>query len=77
MGVHNNITHDSFPPQGTWVGRKVWVCYHYDTAHTHEGEIVREDVDAPGTMIIRVTVPGEPDRYLLATECQYSLERPH
>ena len=74
MGMHPNISHDRFPKQGRWIGRKVTVCYNYDTSQPHSGEIVRQDAEEPGKMIIRVDVEGEAARYILSTECMYSLD---
>lgn len=73
MGSAPNISHDRFPKQGSWLGREVLVCYNYDSSHQHQGFIVRVDAEEPGSMILRVIVPGEPDRYLRSTECMYSL----
>lgn len=71
MGVHENIDIDKFPEQGTWLGRKVEVCFNYDTSKIVIGKIVREDIDSPGRMIIAL----DDGRFILSTECQYSLIR--
>lgn len=76
MGCVENITLDQFPKQRDWVGRRVTVCFHYDTSKTIGGEIVRDDMESPngddssGITIIRL----DDGRHVLATECQYSLE---
>ena len=70
MGVIKTITFDSFPKQNTGsfgVGTKVSVCYHYDTNKTHEGTIVRADVEEPFETIIKL----DNGRFLRSTECQY------
>ena len=77
MGIVKNISMDSFPKQGNFLGRKVEVCFHYDTSRTIKGTIVRDDSEEPYVTIIQL----EQDEYMnyvkgpyvLATECQYSL----
>ena len=69
MGVVANIKHDSFPPQGSHLGKRVNVVLHYDTDHIVQGVCVRDDADEPGTTIFQL----DDGRYVLATECQYSL----
>lgn len=70
MGCHINITADRYPGQGARLGRKVKVCYHYDTSKRHNGVIVRDDAEEPYVSIIKT----DDGRYLLTTECQYSLK---
>jgi len=67
MGVVKGINFENYPEQGNWVGRKVKVCYEYDSSKGHLGVIVREDIEEPGRMIIKL----DDGRYLLSTECQY------
>jgi len=69
MGYIKNISFDKFPKQGTWLGKKVKVYYHYDTTKSHDGVIVRDDNENPGQTIIHI--PSE-NRFVLATEVQYS-----
>lgn len=69
MGVHKNIGFDKFPEQGAYLGRSVTVCFNYDTSKTIPGTIIRDDREEPGVGIIRL----EDNRYVLMTECQYSL----
>lgn len=47
MGVHPNITHDSFPKQSTNLSKRVRVTFHYDTARTVGGVLVRDDMSPP------------------------------
>lgn len=68
MGVKNNISIDSFPKQGKHLGAEVEVCFHYDTANTIKGMIVRDDTEEPFVTLIHL----EDDRVVLGTECQYS-----
>ncbi len=70
MGYHSKISHSDFPKQGTWLHRRVKVCFHYDTNHEVGGTIVREDLESPGVGIIAC----DDGRYVLMTECQYSLD---
>lgn len=68
MGVEPNITASKAPKDGAWLGRRVRVCFHYDTSQTLDGKVVRDDAEAPGVMIIRL----DGGRYVLSTECQWS-----
>lgn len=71
MGSVQNIGMHCFPAQGSYLGRRVRVCFHYDTEVTIGGEVVRDDVDAPYALIIKL----DDGRYVLATECMYALEK--
>lgn len=67
MGAHPAIGFDTFPAQGP-VGRRVRVCFHYDTRHVVIGIVVRDDGEPPFRTIIAL-----PDgRYVLGTECVYA-----
>ena len=71
MGSHSNITIDKFPRQSTGfagVGKRVEVCFHYDSSRTICGVIVRSDEEEPGRAIIKL----DDDRYVLTTECMWS-----
>lgn len=68
MGVKQGIDYESFPKQGTWLGRRCRVCFKYDLSHMILGTIVREDEEEPGIGIIRL----DDGRHVLFTECQYS-----
>lgn len=73
MGCVNTITYDNFPVQADdkhtfqSVGKRVKVCYHYDTSRFHDGVIVRDDREEPFQTIIAL----DNGRYLLGTECQF------
>lgn len=54
--------------QGSWLWRRVEVCFHYDTANTIFGTIVREDVAEPCLEVIRL----DDGRCILTTECMYT-----
>lgn len=69
MGAQHNIAHNTFPKQGSWLGRRCKVCFNYDTSNTAFGTIRREDVEEPGRMIIEL----DDGRLVLSTECQYQL----
>lgn len=75
MGCVNTINYDKFPIQFDdsykypQLGRRVRVCYHYDTSKEHTGVIVRADREEPFQTIIAL----DNGRYVLATECQYTL----
>lgn len=71
MGIHENINFDSFPKQGKLVGKRVRVCFNYDTSRIIRGTIVRDDLEEPGELIIKL----DDGRYVRAVECMYSYER--
>jgi hypothetical protein len=71
MGCHDNITYERFPKQGDWLGKRVDVCFHYDSSRTIGGTIVREDEEAPWLCIIRL----DDGRHVLTTECQHTMPR--
>lgn len=62
MGMHHNIDHEKFPKQSEGLGRKVEVCFNYDTS-----KMIGDDYEEPFHMIIKL----DDGRYILATECQY------
>ena len=64
----------TYPKQGSWLNRRVEVCFNCDTSKLFHGTIVREDDIAPGDpgyLIIKL----DDGRYVLSVECQYSLAR--
>lgn len=67
MGLVQNITADTFPRQGSFAGRRVRVCFHYDTSREVLGTVVRCDAEEPGEMIIKL----DDGRYVRSVECQY------
>jgi hypothetical protein len=71
MGVVPNISHDKFPQQGKFLNQRVQVCFNYDTSKLIGGAIVRDDTEEPGREIIKL----DDGRYVLSTECQYSIDR--
>lgn len=68
MGVRNNITMSKFPLQGSWLGKKCKVCFHYDTGSQIGATVVREDTEEPGVMILKL----DDGRYVLTTECMHT-----
>lgn len=68
MGCVANVTAEKFPRQGDVVGKRVKVCFHYDTSKQEEGVCVRDDVEEPFVTIFRL----DNGRHVLATECQYN-----
>lgn len=70
MGVHRNMDYDKFPKQGDFLNKRCRVCFNYNTSKIVKGIIVRDDIEEPLITIIRL----DDGRYVLATECQYSLE---
>lgn len=71
MGCKKNITADKYPRQGSFLGKTVEVCFHYDTSATVRGKIIRDDAEEPGELIIQL----ENGWVVRATECQYSFPR--
>ncbi len=67
MGVVENISHESWPRQYEHVGKRADVTFHYDTARTIPGVVVRDDAEAPWETIIRL----DDGRFVRASECQY------
>lgn len=63
----DTIDADRFPIQGDWLGKRVRVCFNYDTSRTLLGLVVRDDAEEPGRMIIKL----DDGRHILSTECQY------
>lgn len=70
MGVVATITTTQFPKQGSRLGARCQVCFHYDTRSPVEGVIVRDDAEDPWQLIIQLTN----GRYVLSTECHYTLQ---
>lgn len=70
MGVVANVGTDAFPEQGTYLNRRAFVCFRYDTANSLGGTIVRDDMEEPWVTIIRL----DDGRHVLTSECQYSLD---
>lgn len=67
MGYVETIDYDNYPEQSKNIGRRVVVCYKYDTTKMHEGEIIRDDVGEPGETLIKL----DNGRYLRAAECMF------
>lgn len=69
MGIVKGISHSEFPKQGKHLHKKTLVCFNYDTENLIGGIVVRDDAEAPHITIISL----DDARYVLATECQYTL----
>lgn len=74
MGVVRNVGTNTFPKQYlagdktfAGIGRKVTVCFGYDTQNSLEGVIIRDDKEYPYRTIIRLA----DGRVVLASECQF------
>lgn len=68
MGIQAGISFDTFPKQGSWLGKSCDVCFNYDTTKKLRGTVVRDDRDEPHVTIIRL----EDGRFVLATECMHT-----
>jgi hypothetical protein len=55
--------------QGSFLGKRVAVCFNYDTSRQIEGEVVRDDAEEPFETVIRLA----DGRLVRASECQYRL----
>lgn len=69
MGCVSSTTHDKFPKQGTYAGKRVSVLFHYKDPKLG-GVMVRDDIEAPFVAIIKL----DDGRHILTTECQYQFE---
>lgn len=47
MGGIPTINAHRFPKQGEYLGRRVEVCFNYDSVAPLRGEIVRDDMEEP------------------------------
>jgi len=71
MGVRKGISHNEFPKQSPYLNKRADVAFNYETQRTILGVIVRDDREEPWITILKLS----DGRYVLATECQYSLPR--
>lgn len=69
MGVVRTIGRGRWPKQGEHLGKRVEVCYDYDTGDRVPGTVVRDDAEEPWQTIIRT----DDGRYVRGSECQYTL----
>lgn len=67
MGYVQSIDANTFPKQGSWLGKRANVCFHYDTSVLIGGIFVRDDAEEPHVSIIRL----DDGRHVLTTECQH------
>jgi hypothetical protein len=67
MGVAPNVSFDTWPRQGPFLGKRARVCFNYE-AREILGTIVRDDAQEPWVTIISL----DNGHVVLATECQYS-----
>lgn len=70
MEIEKKVRFDVFPKQGEYLGKRIEVCFNYDTSRTLAGKIVRNDIEEPFRTIIEL----DNGKYILATECQYSVK---
>lgn len=79
MGVYDNISIDKFPKQGSFAGKRVKVIFHYKIDEFVLGRFVRDDAEARMIGDHKAEPIGiialDDGRYVLATECQFSLLR--
>ena len=65
MGCVKTIGYNKFPRQGNWLGKRVKVCFFYNSDKCIGGKIVREDYEEPFLTMLSL----DDGRYVLATEC--------
>lgn len=66
MGCVSTIDINNFPKQSDKIGSFVKVVYNYNTNKCEIGKIVRDDMENPFVMIIKID-----ERFILSSECQY------
>lgn len=73
MGMVSNINNVQFPVQGNFRGKKMKICFNYDTSKKYDAICIRDDAEEPGKMLFSFTHPmtGKTE-YVLSTECMYS-----
>lgn len=71
MGVHRNIDIHKFPVQSSWVNEPVLVCFNYNTDVVVQGVIVRDDLQDPYLLIIKL----DDGRFVMSSECQYMMPK--
>lgn len=69
MGANQYVSHDKFPSQAAYLGKRVLVLFNFHDEHTVKGTVVRDDKTEPWMMLIRL----DDGRYINSTECQYQL----
>lgn len=68
MGCHYKFDIDKYPVQTKYLGKRVKVCFHYNTSEFRIGTICRDDYGEPGLTLIFL----EDGRIVTPAECQYS-----
>ncbi len=69
MGVSQHVGFDRFPEQGSHLGKRVEVCFDYDTSRSIGGRCIRDDMGGDHRTVFLL----DDGRVVLATECQYSV----
>lgn len=69
MGCVEGIGFDEFRKQGENLGKRVRVCFYFDTSRILLGTVVRHDTTASNDD--RTIILLDDGRYVLSTECQY------
>ena len=68
MGIVKGISFTEYPKQGSYVGKRVSVCYHYNPDERHEGVCIRDDATEPFRTLFQL----DNGRVLDAVECMWS-----
>lgn len=66
MGCHENIGYGKWPKQGSHLGQRCEVLFHYGSERL-TGTCIRDDAEAPWETIIRLDC----GRVVRSAECQY------
>lgn len=69
MGSSSYVDGDTFPRQGSFLGHRAQVAFHYDLRNTLPGTVIRDDCEPPWQLVIRL----DDGRVVLGQECQYAI----
>jgi hypothetical protein len=68
MGVVEGMSYEKYPKQGHILGKRVKVCFDFDTEKYYEGTCIRDDSEMPGECIFKL----DNGRVVRSVECQYT-----
>jgi len=68
MGIVKGVSFSDYPIQGSNLGKRVSICYNYNSALRHEGVCIRDDMGEPFRTIFQL----DNGRVLDAVECMWS-----
>ncbi len=62
-----NISSDRYPKQGSYLNKRVGVIFNFEMECEIEGEVIRDDIEHPWSMIIKL----DNGWVVSSIECQY------